>query len=405
MTLDPHDKRLLLVIAFYSFIAIGVAPGVLNIAWESIESTFNLPFSALGVLLGAATAGRLLFAFISGSIINRFGIGLFLLTGSVLVGVGELGFAFAPSFALILMTAVVASMGAGILDAGMNTFVSAYYGKGAMNWLHAFFGVGLTAGPLIFSTVVDDLELSWRAVYVVVFAFQVILAVVLLFTLKKWKTPPIQEEADELVGRVTKPASITESLGTTAVFLGLLMFMIYGGVEIGAGQLANTLFTEGRNVSTEQSSLWVSIYWGSFTIGRMIAGSIGDAISNNRLMRLSIFISLFGAFLFWLNITNLVGFLGLAILGFGLAPMFATLIAETPRRVGRRHTANAIGFQVGIAGVGGALLPGLAGVMADTFGLEVISLFLFVNMIAVWLLHEYILLREAREVVASHAGD
>ncbi|MBZ0275848.1 MAG: MFS transporter, partial [Anaerolineae bacterium] len=59
------------------------------------------------------------------------------------------------------------------------------------------------------------------------------------------------------------------------------------------------------------------------------------------------------------------------------------------------HTANAIGFQIGVAGLGSALLPGLAGVMIGGLGLEFIGFFILLLSVILLLLHELILLRES----------
>jgi fucose permease len=47
-----------------------------------------------------------------------------------------------------------------------------------------------------------------------------------------------------------------------------------------------------------------------------------------------------------------------------------------------------VGFQVAAAGIGGAVLPGLTGVLADDIGLEMIALFLVVASLAQVVLYE-----------------
>jgi len=78
------------------------------------------------------------------------------------------------------------------------------------------------------------------------------------------------------------------------------------------------------------------------------------------------------------------------LIGFSLAPLFPSLISITPRRVGAAHAANTIGFQVAAGGVGVALLPGFAGVLAESLGLEIVGPFLFAASIVLLLLHESI---------------
>ena len=67
------------------------------------------------------------------------------------------------------------------------------------------------------------------------------------------------------------------------------------------------------------------------------------------------------------------------LIGAGLAPMFPIMISQTPSRVGRQHAPNAIGFQIGFAGTGAAILPFASGLLTDQFGLEIISRLLLIN--------------------------
>src|SRR5690606_33817065 len=71
--------------------------------------------------------------------------------------------------------------------------------------------------------------------------------------------------------------------------------------------------------------------------------------------------------------TRTLSYLGLMLIGFAIAPVFASLISLTPARVGRAHSDNAIGFQIAAACLGGALLTGVVGVVAGSVGLEVIG--------------------------------
>ncbi len=402
-TKPPQQLMLLLLIGFYSFIVIGVFPGVLNIAWRYMEVTFSVDLDSLGVLLLAITVGRLLTSFGSGWLIGRMDVGRTLLLGGVLSISGALAYSVAPAWGFLLAAGFVAALGAGTIDAGMNTFAAAYYGKGPMNWLHAFFGVGLTIGPFIVTYFVVNLEQTWRSAYVVIAMLQVGFVIALMLTLRQWRMPELDENDPDEDNRTT--ASIMQTLAVPAALMGIILFGVYGGLEIAAGQLTNSLFTDERGVTQEVSSFWISFYWASFTIGRMIVGTIGERISNVTLMRLSMGGAVLGTLFLWLNFSNIIGFLGLALLGFALAPMFATFINETPRRVGKRHTANAIGFQIGFAGFGGALLSGLAALLGANLGLEVIGPFLFVNAIAMFIIHELILARDVPEALVSRAGD
>jgi fucose permease len=133
------------------------------------------------------------------------------------------------------------------------------------------------------------------------------------------------------------------------------------------------LFTEGRAIPMMTAGPWISVYWGCLTAGRLLSGVVVKFISVRLLLRFCIIGILFGATLIWLNITPLLGFSGLALMGLSSAPIFPSMIASTPERLGAAHTANAVGFQIAAAVLGQSLLPSLTGVLARDFGLQIIA--------------------------------
>jgi fucose permease len=310
---------------------------------------------------------------------------------------GLLGYAFAPSWGMLLVVATIASMGAGVLDAGLNTFVSANYSVSRLNWLHAAFGVGMTLGPLLVTLLVIRLGAPWQLTYLVVMAIQSGLAITFFLTRKQWvvDTTTIDEPQS------SSGASIVETLRLPIVLLSLTLFFIYGGVEIGTGQLSNPLLTRSRGINLETASAWISFYWLSLTIGRIFIGTIVDRLGNTLLLRISMFGMVLGTVLLAFRGSSILNFAGLALIGFSIAPMFPVLIAEVPRRVGTRHIANTIGFLIGFAGIGAALLTGFGGALAERIGLEIIGPFLVTIAVAMALLHEWMIAREARGVAVA----
>lgn len=388
----------LLVISYLAFVALGLPLGVLNIVWgEYMQPAFSVKLDAIGILLTVATVGRLLTSFISGRVVSRIGLGTLLMLGSSAAALGLLGYALAPSWEMLLLAATVTSMGSGALDAGLNTFVSANYNVSRLNWLHAAFGVGLTIGPWMVTLLVIRMGAPWQLTYLVIMTPQVILALTFLVTRNQWSfTATTAEESQRDSG-----ASIAETVRLSVVLLSLALFFIYGGIEIGAGQLTSPLLIRSRGIDVETASGWISFYWLALTIGRIFIGTIVDRLGNTLVLRICMFGMVLGTVLLAIKGSTVLNFVGLAVIGFAIAPMFPILIAETPRRVGMRHVANTIGFQIGVAGIGAAMLTGLGGALAENIGMEIIGLFLVANAVATALLHEFMIAREARRVVVA----
>ena len=168
-----------------------------------------------------------------------------------------------------------------------------------------------------------------------------------------------------------------------------MRLLVDGLGQIGQeGNWSSTLFPEGRGVPVATAGFWVSVYWASFTLGRFVFGIIADSVKPINATRVMIAIGGLAATLIWWNPVDLVSFLALALMGFVMAPIFPLLISTTPTRLGVRDATNAIGFQVAAASVGIAVMPGLAGAIAERTSLEAIPPFMVVATILLFVLHE-----------------
>lgn len=396
-------KRYLIFIAYAGFIAVAISGGALNVAWLFIQNEFELPLSAVGLLLSLPAIARLIISFYSGRLITRFGVGYVLLIGSLLVVIGMIGFAFTPTWNFLVFASIVMGIGnSGIIN-GLNTFVASNYASSRMNWLHASFGLGATLGPILISLIVLDLNLSWRVGYGVMALLTAMFALVILMSLKYWLLPTVDRKEKP---KATSPTTeMGPSSSGVVVWLGVALMVVSAGIETTTGQLSNNLFVDGRGYDPRIVATWISVYWFSFTLGRFLSGVIIDRIDHNRFLRLTILISIVGASLIWLKPSPELSFFGLAVIGFAMAPLAPTIMGDTPRRVGINRAPNMIGYQSTGAGLGIAILPSLAGVLADVIDLEVIGFFLVVLTIVMFIFHEVMIFQEAMDERVEHGID
>jgi fucose permease len=270
------------------------------------------------------------------------------------------------------MFATISGLGAGAIDAGINTYVAKYHSSRMMQWLHASFGVGITSGPLIM-TVGISMTSRWQSGYFVVSIAIAILATVFYVTKSMWIGITASGSEDQ---HAEPEASLFETLKTIPAQLSMLIFFLYTGVELGLGMWTYSLLTESRGVAPEVAGFVTGSYWGMFTIGRIIAGLYSSRIADRKLIYLSVSLALLGIGLLMTNSGQLTSILGIGLAGFAIAPIFPGLVSHTASRVGRIHHANSIGLQIAAAGFGITIVPSLAGVLAKNFGLEAIPLYL-----------------------------
>jgi fucose permease len=375
---------MLLAIAIAAFVSLGLPDGVLGVAWPSIRRTFDLPLPQLGSLLAAAMTGYLASTFSSGWVVARLGVGQVLLWSTVLMVVNSGAYAVAPAWWVMVASGVLAGLGAGAIDAGMNAFAAIHFSPRVVTWLHASYGIGAMLGPLLMTAVLTS-GLGWRWGYAVIGAVLSAMAVSFFLTLGLWQTtPPAGGESP----RHAAPAGLGATLGRPRVWLNISLFFVYTGLEVTAGQWTYSLFTEGRGFSPALVGTWIGCYWASLTAGRVISGAVASRVSASALLRLATLGAPLAALLVWSGGGPATSFIGLSGMGFCLAPIYPLLISETPKRLGPSRATVAIGFQVAAAYLGTAALPTLVGLLASRSGLEVIGPFLFATAMILLLLQE-----------------
>jgi len=382
----------LLVLAYFAFISLGLPDGLLGVAWPSIAGDFGVATEAVGLLLIASTAGYFVSSIAAGFALARTGVGWLLAFSTAAAGAALAGYALSPAYAVMVPIALLAGFGGGAIDSGLNAYAASAFGPRHMNWLHAFFGLGVAIGPLIMTAVLTG-GLAWRWGYGIVASAQACLALAFFVTARSWSRAPVPPApadpapvaggpaaappapaagaaAATAVATADPPAPVRtrDTLALPAVWLGVLAFAVYVAVEMGAGLWAFLLLTEARGVSAAVAGLCVSLYWGSLFVGRVVQGVVAERLGPARILTGSLLGMAAGSLLVALPLPAWATVAGLAVIGFAAAPVFPLLTLTTADRVGRAHADRAIGMQIGAAGLGGALIPSGIGILLGRFG-------------------------------------
>ncbi len=385
-----YKRQLTILIGFTAFVSLGLPDGLLGVAYPSIRQTFGIPLESLGTMLFMFTLGYLVSSFNAGRLIAGLGIGKLLVISCLATGIGLIGYALAPSWGIFVSFAVLGGLGAGAIDAGMNTYGATRFSPRAMQWLHGFYGIGATTGPLIMTAVLASSGI-WQQGYWIVAVVQLLLAVVFVFTRNMWTLTPHTNSAGEAIGEgADKPAHVRsiDTLRQPIVWVSILSFFVYVWLEISGGQWFYTLLTTSRGLDTITAGTWVSLFWGAFSGGRFVIGALANRIAPRKLMRICIVGVMLGITLIGLNSPTLpswIALIGMILLGISLAPMYASMTIMTPKRLGI-HTANAIGFHATATMFGVFISPTVIGSLAQSTSIEVlIPVMLFTGVIFITL--------------------
>jgi fucose permease len=373
---SAKPRLLLIVLAYIGFVSLGLPDAVIGVAWPTVRDWFGLPQGALGMVFLASGCGYFLSSFFSGRAVQALGIGLLLATSTALVAASAFGFAVAPLWFLFVACATVHGLGSGAIDAGLNGYAAAHLSARHMNWLHACYCLGAMLGPLLMTLVLTTTELYWPG-YVIIGG--ILLSLAFLFA---WTRP--------LWGQATWAA-----LRQRTVLVHMAVFFLYTGLEVTVGQWGFTVLTEHRGVETATAGIWVSVYWGSIGVGRVLFGLIVERLGIDRTLRGCLFAAALGALLIAVPAPVEFFFTGMVLIGLGLAPVFPCLMTRTPQRLGPALAAHAVGFQVGAAMLGAAAIPASVGLLAEANGLASVGPVAVGLACVLWLLHEVLVRQHA----------
>ncbi|MFF5173056.1 MFS transporter [Micromonospora sp. NPDC000089] len=396
----------LLLLAYLAFVSLGLPDGLLGVGWPSVRADFDVPTGAVGLVLTAGTAGYLTSSVLAGFTLARLGVGRLLAASTLLVSLALTGYAVAPALTVLLCCALALGLGSGAIDSGLNAYAAGAFGPRHMNWMHAFFGLGVAIGPLVMTAVLGA-GLSWRWGYGAAAAAQLALATAFALTIRAWRDRPAPTTVPaaavapggdgpaaggpgagagdrEAAPRDRMP--VRETLRLPAVWTGALAFAVYVAVEVSAGLFAFLLLTEERGLSVAVAGVCVSGYWASLFVGRVVQGIVAERLGAGRVLRGSLVGMVLGAALVALPAPAWVAVAGLFLIGFAAAPVFPLLTLTTADRVGAAHADRTIGVQIGAAGLGG-LLPAGLGVLIGATSAELLGPALTVLTLALLGLH------------------
>jgi fucose permease len=374
-------------------VVLGLPDGMLGPAWPAMRQTFGAPIADLGLILLVTTAGSVTVTAFVGWLIRRLGVPALLSTSGLCAALGAAGFALAPGLWLVLAITILVGAAAGMMDGGLNTAIGLASRPRLLNLLHAAYGVGTTIGPLLVTAAI--VTGSWRPAYAALAALNVLIATLWLRQRRRDQTrPPARPAAPASPSNPASPSSPgapascapgreagdahpsdgwSRRRSAAAVIAGMMIFFVYTGVEVGAGQWEASYCRGHLGLSASAAGIATFGYWASLTGVRILLAVLPRPVSLARVVRWGSALGAVGAAAIWWQPSRAVALAGFLLLGAGLAGVFPALIGLTPARIGRRRAQHAIAWQVGAAAAGGSGLSALMGLLIGVAGLQILG--------------------------------
>lgn len=365
---------LLLALLYVAFVSLGLPDSLTGSAWPVMHQDLGVSLSSAGVITMIISFGTVVSSLLSDRLTAKFGTGAVTAVSTLLTALALFGFSVSNAFWQLCIIALPYGLGAGAIDAALNNYVALYYSSRHMSWLHGFWGLGALISPYIMGACLTG-SLGWRGGYRTVSIIQTVLTAILFVSLPFWrKTTQKLEEKDK---RVEKALGLKRVLKLKGVVWLLVAFFCYCAAEATAMLWASSYLVRNRGISEETAATFGSLFYIGMTAGRMLCGFVTEKLGDKKLIRIGAAGMLLGIALLALPVqTDVFALAGFVVIGFGCAPVYPSIIHQTPTSFGEENSQSVIGVQMASAYIGTTFMPPLFGLIAQYIDIGLLPIYL-----------------------------
>lgn len=353
----------------------GLAYGLLDVLNKHFQETLSIN-KARSMLLQAAYFGAyFLMALPAGLLMKKLGYKSGIIIGLLLYAAGAALFypaAHNASFNFFLLALFVLASGLTFLETAANPYVTVLGARETseqrLNLSQCFNGLGSFLGPTIGGALFfaggegsggSDLS-SVQRVYIVMATVVLLIA----FLFYRTQLPEIREETEN------EAAAGDKKLFAHPHFIwSVVAQFFYVAAQVGVGAIFINYVTEyWEGTSNEKASYLLAVSLALFTIGRFAGTALMRNVAPNQLLAIYAIVNvvLCGVVMMGEGALSVYALMGIF---FFMSIMFPTIFALGVKGLGR-HTKEGSSFQI-MSIVGGALMPPVMGVMAESISTAV----------------------------------
>ncbi len=331
-----------MLVAAVSFLALGSLISLYGPLFPVLRARFGIGVEQVGAVVSAHFVGSLAAVVLSGTLIRRLGYRPVLVGGSVALMAGLGLLVPAPTWSLFLAAAGLAGVGFGLVQVAINLLVARSFpgsAAPALNLINAVFGAGAVATPVLVAAFGARLEPP-------VMILTVLAAFVLVSVLTLRDLPVLP---------AVPPGRDPGAWVSVAGFV--VLYFAYVSAEVGVTSWSTEHLTPSFGLAL--AAAMPGAYWGALTVGRLVAAALTTRFAPGKVLvtGLSVaVVALLGAL--YAPIAPVM----YAVVGFALAPTFATGFAWLTERLPRRaeQVSPAVFAAAAVGPIATAPLIGLA---------------------------------------------
>jgi len=329
----------------------GICSVLLGSLLPSILDDLQLTSVQTGILTGLPGFGYLLGVLLAGFLGDRVGYRLFWRLGALAGALATLGLALSPTLGLMLFSAALLGLVPGFFDGSINPLLVSLVeerSSSVLNQVHSFFGIGVTAGPLLIGA-----ALAWGVGWRWQFAAAALLAALVLLVVLRQRLPRLKRQLPPLL----------DALKASSLWRAMTAAAMYGGMEIVMLSWTVLYLVRIRGVAESAASLAIALFGIILMLGRFATSRIVQHIGAFRMISGGGLVAALGFLLVVILPGKVFPWVGIGITALGMSGILLTVTAEAGRSVpGLEGTVTALVSAA--SGLGKMLLPLLIGILA-----------------------------------------
>lgn len=363
----------LLIVIYIAFIGLGVPDSLIGSAWPAIHTEMNISVEAVSIITFIISGCTVLSSMFSAGILNKLGTAKVTAFSTAMTAAALLGFSFAPSFWFMIPLAIILGFGAGAIDSGLNNYVALHFKASHMNFLHCFYGIGVSLSPYLMSQALNDV--GWRGGYRYAFYVQAAITVLLIISLPMWKKTGSAVQSEEEKG---VNLTIFQMAKKPEIIQVWIIMLATNAIEYACGVWGSTYLVVEKGFQTRHGALALTVYYVGMSIGRFVSGLLSNKISTWKRIGIGAAILAPAIFLMLLPLPGAATVVGLFLVGLGNGSIYPNMIHLTPHNFGKEVSQSIMGSQIAFAYIGVMLAPPAVSLISGLFGIGVYPVLLAV---------------------------
>jgi MFS transporter, FHS family, L-fucose permease len=343
-----------------------------------LKGVFDLTYSQAMLIQFCFFGAYFLVSIPAGNIVKKLGFQKGIVLGLMIAALGCLGFypaASLHSYPVFLFALFVLASGITLLQVSANPYVSTL-GKSEtassrLTLTQAFNSLGTTIAPffgayLILDQVAETMSTAQQAEsvqlpYLLLAGMLLILAAIFAFI----KLPTVEYTEDQQ----TKEEITGSAWEYRHLVLGAVGIFVYVGAEVSIGSFLVSFLNDPNIAGLEESDAakYIAYFWGGAMVGRFIGAAVMQKLPAGKVLA---FNAIIGVVLICIAImaSGQLAMWAILLVGLCNSIMFPTIFSLAINGLGK-HTSQGSGILC-LAIVGGAILPLIQGLLADSMGLQ-----------------------------------